>query len=509
MQGKVISAARAAELINDGDFVAIQGSGGGVAEPTRLIRAMRERFLAEASPRNLTLCHATGLGDRKEIGTDYLALPGMVKRDIAGHLGMAPRMAKMIADNQIESYNFPQGVLSSMYSAIASRKPGVFTKVGLHTYIDPRLEGGKMNAVTSKDLVQVLSIGDEEWLFFPSFKVDVSLVRGTTADEKGNISSEEEATILEAISIAQAAKACGGIVIAQVKYLAKAGTLDPRQVRIPGVVVDHVVVDENQKQTCLDFYNPSFCGQTHVPLQGLEPLPRGIRTVIARRAAQELFPGAVVNLGYGMPDGVAAVATENGMIEDLTFTVEQGIVGGRPAPGVIFGVSYNPEAIIEEDSQFNFFDGGGLDLAFLGMAQVDREGNVNSSKVGGMLAGCGGFINISQNTKKVVFCGTFTAKGLRCEIGDGAFGIVREGSLKKLVDHVDQITFSGAYSQSVGQEVLYVTERGVFQLAREGLVLREIAPGVDLERDILSQMEFQPVVSPDLKPMDPDIFCFA
>jgi propionate CoA-transferase len=504
--GKVISAANAARLVQDGDFVAIQGSGGGIGEPTALIRAIRERFLAESKPGDLTLCHATGLGDRKEIGTDLLAIPGLVQRDIAGHLGMAPQMAQMIADNQIESYNFPQGVLSQMYSAVAARKPGVFTKVGLHTYIDPRIEGGKMNDITAKDLVRVLEIDGQEWLFFPSFHIDVAFVRGTTADLKGNITSEEEPAILEGISIAQAAKACGGTVVAQVKYLADTGTLDPRRVRIPGVVVDHIVVDPHQRQTVLDFYQPAFSGELRTPLESLDPIPLDARKVIARRASQELFPGAVVNLGFGMPDGVASIAAEEGMMDTLTFTVEQGIVGGRPAGGIIFGVAYNPEAIVEEDSQFNFYDGGGIDVAFLGVAQVDCRGNVNVSKVGEMLSGCGGFINISQNAKKVVFCGTFNAKGLRCEVGSGTIQIISEGTTRKFVDHVDQITFSGEYARMMSQPVLYVTERAVFELAHEGIVLREIAPGVDLQRDILSQMAFPPIVADDLRAMDDAIF---
>ncbi len=416
LRDKVMGAAEAVALIQDGHFVAIQGAGGGVAEPTLLLKTLGERFAQTASPRALTLCHATGLGDKREIGADYLALPGLVKRDIAGHLGMAPKMAQMIANNALESYNFPQGVLSQMYSTIAARKPGVFTKVGLYTYIDPRVEGGKMNAVTTQELVRVMEIDGDEWLFFPSFKIDVALVRGTTADLKGNITSEEEAAIHEGISIAQAAKACGGIVIAQVKYLAESDSLDPRLVKIPGIFVDQIVVDEQQKQTCLHVYNPAFTGQVRIPLQRLAPLPLGIRKVIARRAAQELFRGAVVNLGVGMPDGIAAVATETGLLPDLTFTVEHGLIGGMPAGGVIFGVAYNPEAIIEQDAQFNFYDGGGLDVACLGMAQVDGAGNVNASKVGDLLSGCGGFINISQNAKKVVFCGTFTVKGLECEI---------------------------------------------------------------------------------------------
>lgn len=506
MRSKVLSAATAVKLIPDRAVVAIQGAGGGVAEPTAVMKALGERFVAEQAPRALTLCHATGLGDKIEIGCDYLAHPGLVKRDIAGHLGMAPKMAQLIHDNQVECYNFPQGVLSQMYSAVAARKPGVFTKVGLHTYIDPRVEGGKMNAITTEDLVEVMELAGEEWLFFPRFHIDVAIVRGTTADTKGNITSEEEAAIHEGIAIAQAAKACGGIVIAQVKYLAEAGTLDPRNVKIPGIYVDHIVVDPAQKQTCLDLYNPAFTGQVKIPLASLPPLPLDIRKVVARRAAQELFPGAVVNLGVGMPDGVASVATETGLINELTLTVEHGIIGGMPAAGVIFGVSYNPEAIIAQDAQFNFYDGGGLDVTCLGMAQADATGNVNVSKIGSMLTGCGGFINISQNAKKVVFCGNFTAKGLRCTVGEGQLRIDQEGAIPKFVEQVDQITFSGKYAQSGPQTVLYVTERAVFELTDAGMVLKEIAPGVDLERDVLGQMGFRPIVPDEVKLMESALF---
>jgi propionate CoA-transferase len=506
VHNKVLSAAAAAQLIPSQAFVAIQGAGGGVAEPTAVLKALGERYQATQYPRDLTLCHATGLGDKQEIGCDYLAHPGLVKRDIAGHLGMAPKMAKLIHDNVVECYNFPQGVLSQMYGTVAARKPGVFTKVGLHTYIDPRLEGGKMNAITTEELVQVMELAGEEWLFFPRFQINVALVRGTTADTKGNITSEEEAAIHEGIAIAQAAKACGGIVIAQVKYLAEAGTRDPRHVKIPGIYVDHIVVDPAQKQTCLDVYNPAFTGQVKIPLASLPPLPLDIRKVVARRAAHELFPGAVVNLGVGMPDGVASVATETRLIHDLTLTVEHGIIGGMPAAGVIFGVAYNPEAIIAQDAQFNFYDGGGLDVACLGMAQADAAGNVNVSKIGPMLTGCGGFINISQNAKKVVFCGNFTAKGLHCTVGDGRLRIDQEGAIPKFVEAVDQITFSGAYARSGAQTVLYVTERAVFELTADGLLLKEIAPGVELERDILAQMAFRPILPDQVPLMDVAIF---
>ncbi|MBA7551168.1 Caffeate CoA-transferase [subsurface metagenome] len=324
---------------------------------------------------------------------------------------MAPKMAKMILDNEMEAYNFPQGVISHMFGAVAGKKPGIITKVGLYTYIDPRLEGGKMNSITKEDLVKIIEIDNQEWLFFPRFHIDVALVRGTTADTKGNITSEEEGAFLEGISIAQAAKNCGGIVIAQVKYLTKEGTLSAQSVKIPGIYVDFIVVDANQKQTCLDFYNPSFSGQVKIPLERIQPIPLDIKKVIAERAYREIFNGAIVNLGVGIPSGIAAVAIEQGRIDDYTLTIEQGSIGGMPAGGVIFGVSYNPTAIIEEDAQFNFYDGGGLDLGFLGMAEADQEGNVNSSKVGNMLSGCGGFINISQNAKKSGFLRYLHCKG--------------------------------------------------------------------------------------------------
>jgi len=502
----IITAAEAAAFVKDGARLACQGSGGGVGEPTSLLRSLGERFAREGSPRGITVFHSTGIGDKKEIGLDYLAQEGLVKRDVAGHLGMAPKIAKLIQENKIEAYNFPQGVLAHMYRAVAARTPGIITKVGLDTYIDPRLEGGKMNAAAREDLVKVIELEGEEWLFWPRFTFDVGFVRGTTADTRGNITSEEEGAFLEGVSIAQAVKSCGGVVVAQVKYLAQAKTLDPHLVRIPGVCVDYVVVDPDQKQTCLDLYNPSYCGRVKVPVERIPPIPLDERKVIARRAAKEIFKGAVVNLGVGQPSGVASVATEEGFIDDFTLTVEQGAVGGTPVGGVTFGMAYNPEAIMPMDTQFAFYDGGGLDVAFLGMAETDSEGNVNSSKVGPMLAGCGGFINITQNAKKVVFCGSFTAKDFSCRVGDGRLAIDSEGKLRKFVEKVNQVTFSAKYAHRVGQPVLYITERAVFSLKADGLHLTEIAPGIDLEKDVLALMAFKPIVDPDLKTMDPDIF---
>ncbi|MDR3588662.1 MAG: CoA-transferase [Negativicutes bacterium] len=506
MRDKVISAEQAACLVKSGDVLAMLGSGGGVIEPTCLIRTLGERFAKEGLPRDLTIFHASGLGDKQEIGTDYLAQEGLVKRDIAGHWGMAPKMARLAQAEKVEAYNFPQGVMSQLYVAIAAGKPGVITKTGLGTFVDPRLEGGKMNKSATEDIVRVLEIDGEEWLFFPRFKIDVCFIRGTTADLDGNITMEQEAAILEGISIAQATKNSGGIVIAQVKYLAQRKTLKAQDVRIPGIYVDHIVVDPDQKQTCLEEYNPALCGAVSLPLERIPPLPLDERKVIARRAAKELFGGAVVNLGVGMPSGVAAVAAEDGSIGEITFTVEQGLIGGMPAGGVVFGVAYNPVAIIDESMQFNFYDGGGLDVAFLGMAQVDGVGNVNTSKTGALLTGCGGFINISQNAKKVVFCGTFTVKGLEVEVGGGRLKIVREGQITKFRRQVDQITYSGEYAAKVGQKVLYVTDRAVFELSPAGLVLTEIAPGIDLEKDVLAYMAVRPVISPALRLMDEDIF---
>lgn len=505
MKNKIITLQEAVKLIKDHDFLAIQGTGGGVGEPTAILKALGAYYQEHHSPRNLTLCHASGLGDGKEIGTQYLAHKGLIKRNIAGHVGMTPGICQLINDNEIEAYNFPQGILSQMYREVASKKPGVITKVGLGTFVDPRIEGGKMNDKTQKDLVKVITLNHEEWLFFPRFNINCSLVRGTTADTRGNITFEEEGALLEAVSIAQAAKNCGGIVIAQVKYLTEYGTLKPKDIKIPGIYVDYIVIDLDQRQTCLDFYDPALAGQTKVPFERIEKIPSGPKRIIALRALQEIKMDSIVNIGVGVPSGIASVAVEKGRISDFTFTIEQGAIGGMPAGGVIFGVVYNPDVIIQEDAQFDFYDGGGLDVAFLGMGEVDEKGNINVSKLKNRYVGCGGFINISQNAKKVIFCGIFTAKGLKCEVNN-KLNILSEGMIKKFVKNVMQITFSGEYAQKIGQEVLFITERAVFKLTDRGLKLIEIAPGIDLEKDILQSMEFTPIVDNDLKMMNKDCF---
>jgi len=415
---KCISPKEAAYLVKDDDTIAILGSGGGVCEPTLLLQEIGKRFLDTNTPNNLTLYHCNGIGDKNEIGTDCVAYEGLIKRDIAGHWAMAPRMGNLALEEKIEAYNLPQGVMSQLYQAIAAKKPGVITKTGLYTFIDPRIEGGKMNKRAKDDLVHVINLNGEEWLYYPTLKLNIGLVRGTTADEKGNISFEEEAAILEATSLCQAVKNSGGIVIAQVKYRT-VGTIPAKEVVIPGIYVDYVVVDDAQKQTADRIYDPALAGNIRTPFDTVPELELGVRKIVARRAAEELVEGGIINLGVGMPDGIASIAAEEGYIEKLNFTIEQGLIGGMPMGGIIFGVSHNPDAVIDQTLQFNFYDGGGLDVAFLGMAQADQIGNVNSSKTGKMLAGCGGAINISQNAKKVVFCGTFTAKGLKTNIVDG------------------------------------------------------------------------------------------
>lgn len=509
MRSKVVSAAEALALIRDGDTLVVGGSGGGVTEATGLIRALRERFLAEGHPRDLTIVHTTGVGDREQTGLNLIALEGLVRREIGGHYGMAPEMTQMAIDNRIEAYNFPQGVLAQLYREVAGGRPGVITQVGMGTYVDPRLDGGKINERTTEDLVEIVELVGRQWLLYRSFPMHACLLRGTTADEAGNITMEQEPAILDNLAIAGAVRNSGGTVIVQVKRVARNGTLDPRQVRIPGFLVDKVVVDREQWQVCTRKHDPSLSGEIRIPLSEIEPLPLNERKVIARRAAMEIRSGYVMNLGVGMPDGVASVIDEEDVSEHVSTTIEQGLVGGVPQGGVIFGCSANPDAVLDAPSVFDFYDGGGLDLTCLGAAQIDRHGNVNASFFGGKLAGCGGFINISQNAKKVVFCGTFTAGGLRVEIEDGTLKIAQEGKHRKFINQVEQITFSGDYARQHGRTVFYVTERAVFELDAEGLVLVEVAPGIDVERDVLAQMDFAPIVRRTPAVMDGRIFSSA
>lgn len=506
-KGKIVSAEEAVRIIRDGDTLATGGFVG-TGFPEQVAVALESYFLANDRPRDLTLVYAAGQGDGQERGLNHLGHPGLVKRVVGGHWGLVPKLQRLALDNKIEAYNLPQGVISHMYRDIAAHKPRTITTVGIGTFVDPLNGGGKINAITTEDLVERVQFDGNDYLAYKTFPINVAILRGTTADTDGNITMEKEALTLEALAIATAARNSGGFVIVQVERVADRGSLNARQVKIPGIMVDCVVVatPEHHWQTFGTRYDPSFSSEIKVPVQSLPPMPMGDRKIIARRAAFELIPNSVVNLGIGMPEGVSNVANEEKIIEYLTLTAEPGVIGGLPAGGLNFGAAVNTEALIDQPSQFDFYDGGGLDLAFLGLAQADEAGNLNVSKFGPKLAGAGGFINISQSAKKVVFVGTFTAGGLKISVRDRKLSIDQEGRLKKFIKQVEHVTFSGAYAVSKNQPVVYVTERCVFSLTPHGMELVEVAPGIDLDKDILQHMDFKPVIKGTPALMDERIF---
>jgi len=486
---KIISAADAARLLRDGDTLLIGGSGGGHAVPDALLAAIGARFRASGTPRGITALHPVGLGDGKTRGAGHLAQEGLLKRVVSGTFVNSPGIAELALAEKIEAYTLPQGSLSQLMREMAAGRPGLLTRIGLHSFVDPRLQGGRQSRRATEDLVDLVEFRGEEHLFYKPFHVDIAFVRGSAADEDGNISMEHEAVTLEMLSIAQAARRCGGIVVAQVKRIVPRGRIHPKMVKVPGILVDAVVVDPDQWQTYETENSPAYSGHLRVALEDIPRLPPGPRRIVARRGACALFEGAICNLGSGISTGIANVAAEEGVLRRVCLTNEQGNIGGAPASGNEAGAARSPDAQIDQPYQFDFYDGGGLDLAFLSFAEFDAAGNVNVSRFGGRIVGPGGFINISQGARAVVFGGTLTANGA-----------------PKAVPRVEQVTFSGAFARERRQPVLYVTERAVFRLGEHGPELIEIAPGLDVEADVIAAMGFRPHVSPALRRMDPALF---
>lgn len=508
LQAKLCSADEAAGLIEDGKTVGCSGFIGS-AHPEGLTAAIERRFKAHGKPRNLTLVYAAGQGDGKTRGLNHLAHEGLVGRVIGGHWALAPNLGKLAIAGKIEAYNFPQGVVCQLYRDIAAGRPGCITHIGLNTFIDPVNQGGRQNERTPPGLVERVELGGKTWLWYKSFPIHFGLIRGTAADCRGNLVMDREGIIGEVLALAQAVHNSGGIVLAQVSELRDTAAA-PQDVRVPAILVDRIVLAEphEHEQTFAETYNPAYCSAAPCePAAGaqLEPLPMDERRVIAARACDELPDHAIANLGIGMPEGIARIAAERGLLDSFTLTVESGPIGGMPASGLSFGAAVYPQAIVDQPAQFDFYDGGGLDFAALGTAQVDAEGNVNVSKFGIRLAGVGGFVNITQTAKTLIFCGTFTAGGLEVQLEQGRLVILREGSTRKFVRQIEQVSFSSRRSRQVGQKVLFVTERAVFRLTGEGLELIEVAPGIDLQKQILDQMEFTPIIRA-IRPMPAHVF---
>ncbi len=506
VRDKVVTADEAVRLIRDGDSVVVEGFVG-QCFPEELTLALERRFLQSGTPRDLGLVFTVATGDRQGRGLDRLAHEGLLKSAVGGHWGLSPELGKMAVANQIEAHNLPQGVVSHLFRDTAAGKPGLLTRVGLGTFVDPRNGGGKINERTTLDRVELINLDGAEYLFYKAFKLDVAFLRGTTADPEGNITMEREALTMEALAMATAVHNSGGLVIVQVERVAETGSLSPREVKIPGILVDCVVMSlpEHHWQTFGTPYSPAMSGELRRIRNNLPALELTSRKVMARRAAMELRPDSVVNLGIGMPEGVANVAAEEHILEYLTLTAEPGPMGGMPTGGLDFGAAVNAQAILDQPSQFDFYDGGGLDLAFLGMAEADRLGNVNVSRFGSKLAGSGGFINISQNARRLVFIGSLLAP-CRTKVHNGELIISDGVAAPKFLTEVQQRTFSGEYAAESGQSVLYVTERCVFELTPKGLELMEIAPGVDLEKDVLAHIAFEPIMHGLPKLMDARIF---
>ncbi|HIY72549.1 MAG TPA: acyl CoA:acetate/3-ketoacid CoA transferase [Candidatus Intestinimonas merdavium] len=504
---QVITGQQAANLVKDGSTVVSTGFIGS-SFPEYVISSIEKSFLETGHPAGLTVSCSAGIGDHGSRGFSHFGHEGLVSRAICGHYDLCPELQKLVDGNKLAGYLMPQGTLTELYREIGSGRPGVITKIGLRTFADPRLEGGRCNEKATESLIELITLDGEEYLWYKSFPVDVGIIRGTSVDENGNLTIEKESTRMDQLAVAQAAKHCGGIVIAQVERIVSNGSLNPRDVLVPGILIDYVVISPPEMH-CQDYsgqgYNAALAHEFRIPVKSLPPLEMSERKIIARRSAMELISGGVTNLGIGMPEGISSVTVEEGVSNEIIMSVESGHIGGVPAAGLSFGGCYNSEYVSDMTRQFDFYDGGGLDIGFLGAAEVDGSGNVNVSKFK-KTVGPGGFINIAQSTKNMVFCGTLTAGGLKVAVQDNKLIIVQEGRNKKFVKKVQQVTFSGDYAKESGQKVLYVTERAVFELTEKGVTLVEIAPGIDLQTQILDQVEFPVAVSPDLREMDARIF---
>jgi propionate CoA-transferase len=494
------TADEAIAAIPSGATVAVGGFVG-AGHPEMLTAALERRFLETGTPRDLTLYYCAGQGDRAERGLNHLAHKGLIRRVIGGHWNLAPKLGALALANEIEAYNFPQGVLSVLLREIAAKRPGLFTQIGLNTFIDPMHGGGRLNARTTEELVECIEIDGKIWLRYLPVPIHVGLIRATHADARGNLSMEREGLIAEVLPIAQAAKNHGGIVIAQVESVVDRMP-DPKSVRVPGILVDYVVTSGGVQhdQTFGTVFTEDFV-KTSDGSFPLPAMPFSERKIIGQRTLREIRAGDIVNLGIGLPESVAMVAAETGRLSEFTLTVESGPTGGMPASGLSFGCSRFPEAIIDQPSQFDFYDGGGLDIAVLGAVEVDAEGSVNVASFAGRFAGVGGFVNIAQCAKRLVFCLTLRAGDLAVALENGRLSIVKEGRHPKFVRAIQHVCFHGPTALAAGQEVLYVTERAVFRLTPRGLQLIEVAEGIDLQTQVLDQMQFAPVMAGSLKPM--------
>ena len=512
---KLKSLAAVAELIPDHAVISVSSSSG-LGCPDATLKAIGERFDRAAKPRGITTIHPIAAGDMYGIdGIDHIAKPGLLKRVIAGSFPSgpssreSPRIWQMIHADQVEAYNLPSGIIYHMHREAAAKRPGVLSKIGWDTVVDPVHRGGKMNSVTRDDIVARVKFDDDEWLFYRSIPIDVAIVRGTTADENGNLSMEHEGAYLGALDQALAARNNGGIVIAQVKRVAPPGSLPPQSIRVPGTLIDHIVLDPDQMQTTQTRYEPAISGELPRPVASFSPVEWGVSKVIARRAAMTLREGETVNLGFGISALVPYILLEEGLHGSVTWVIEQGAIGGLPLQDFQFGCASNLEAIIASPDQFTYFQGAGFDRTLLSFMEVDASGNVNVSRLASkphVTAGIGGFIDITSQAKHIVFSSFFTAGGLKLTIDDGQLRILQEGRFTKLVPSIEEVTFSGRRAREIGQQVTYITERCVMSLEEHGLTVTEIAPGICLEKDVLGQAGFPLRVSPQLREMDAQLF---